>query len=44
MFKNKKSDLMQRYKDIRTEITEVEKLKASIDNLEKSEHSLNKAR
>ena len=42
--KTKKADLMQRYKDIRTEITEIEKLKASIDNLEKSEHSLNKAR
>lgn len=42
--KNKKSDLMQRYKDIRTEITEVEKLKASIDNLEKSEQNINQIR
>lgn len=42
--KAKKADLMQRYKDIRTEITEVEKLKASIDNLEKSEQNIKQIR
>ncbi len=42
--KTKKADLMQRYKDIRAEITEVEKLKASIDNLEKSEQNINQIR
>lgn len=42
--KTKKSDLMQRYKDIRTEITEIEKYKASIDNLEKSERTKAKAK
>lgn len=42
--KTKKSDLMQRYKDIRKEITEIEKYKASIDNLEKSERTKAKAK
>lgn len=42
--KAKKADLMQRYKDIRTEITEVEKLKASIDNLEKSDQTRTKTK
>ncbi len=42
--KNTKFNLMQKYKNIRTEITEVEKLSTSIDNLKKSEHSLNKER
>lgn len=42
--KNKKSDLMRRYKEIRTEIAEVEKLKTSIDNLEKSEQNINQLR
>lgn len=42
--KNKKSDLMQKYKEIRTEITEVEKLKASINNLENSDRTREKTK
>lgn len=44
VLKTQKSDLMQRYKDIRQEITEIEKYKASIENLEKSEHAKTKTK
>lgn len=44
VLKTQKSDLMQRYKDIRQEITEIEKYKASIENLEKSEHTKTKTK
>lgn len=37
--KDKKSDLMEQYKEIKKEITEIEKFKASIENLEKTERS-----
>ncbi len=42
--KEKKGELMQQYRDIKKEITEVEKLKASLENLAKTEPNLDKSK
>ena len=42
--REKKANLMKRYRDTKAEITEIEKLKASLENLSKAEPSRNKSK
>ena len=42
--REKKANLMKRYRDTKAEITEIEKLKASLENLAKTEPNLDKSK